>query len=275
MWRVEKNAMHNLARISIITAKDLMRQKSFYVLLALAVFFVMLLRSCYHGSYIVNGRPVDQQSLAFHASLVAFHVVAAGMLLMTTLLSMGIFSRDRDDGSMVMFLSRAVDRWQYMLGRIAGTWILSTVFMFILHLTIALIVLANTGAVIAGYLTASLLCSVNLLFAIVLTWTLSVFMPNIMAALFTLIIIGISFVSDGAYQLMHSEMIQHMLSGQSQASLWRILFPKVYMLQDFASTWITARAFDAISPAYVGFNVLFYTAALAAVALWRFHRTEV
>ncbi len=269
--------MHNLARIAIITAKDLMRQKSFYVLLALAVFFVLLLRSCYHGSYIVNGRPVDQQSLAFHASLVAFHVVAAGMLLMTTLLSMGIFSRDRDDGSMVMFLSRAVDRWQYMLGRIAGTWMLSTVFMFILHLTIALIVLANSGAgaVVAGYLTASLLCSVNLLFAIVLTWTLSIFLPNIMAALFTLIVIGISFVSDGAYQLMQSEIVRHMLSGQSQASLWRILFPKVYMLQDFASTWITARAFDAISPAYVEFNVLFYTAALAAVALWRFYRTEV
>jgi ABC-type transport system involved in multi-copper enzyme maturation permease subunit len=275
MWRGEKSKMNNLARISIITVKDLMRQKSFYVLLAVAVFFVMLLRSCYHGSYSVNGQPVDQESLAFHASLIAFHVVAAGMFLMTTMLSMSIFSRDRVDGSMVMFLSRAIDRWQYMLGRIASTWVLSTVFMFILHLTIALVVLANTGTMIAGYLTASLLCSVNLLFALVLTCTFALFLPNVMAALFTLIVIGVSFVSDGAYQLMQSEMLRPMIAGQSRTSLWRILFPKLYMLQDFASTWITSRAFDAMPPAYVVSNVLLCTAVLAAVALWRFYSSEI
>jgi ABC-type transport system involved in multi-copper enzyme maturation permease subunit len=275
MWRAEKTKMNNLARISIITVKDLMRQKSFYVLLAIAIVFVLLLRNCYHGSYIVNGRSVDQVSLAFHASLIAFHMIAAGMFLMTTMLSMSIFSRDRDDGSMVMFLSRAVDRWQYMLGRIAGTWVLSTLFMFILHLTIALIGLANTGTMIAGYLTASLLCSVNLLFAIVLTCALSLFMPNVVAALFTLIVIGVSFLSDGAYQLMHSEMIRPIMAGQSQASLWRILFPKVYMLQDLASTWISNRAFDAMPPVYVWPNVLFYTAALTAAALWLFYRSEI
>jgi ABC-2 type transport system permease protein len=273
--KVGNRKMNNLARISGITVKDLMRQKSFYVLLAVAVVFVLLLRSCYHGHYVVNGRPVSPVSLAFHASLIAFHVVAAGMFLMTVMLSMGIFSRDRDDGSMVMFLSRAVDRWQYMLGRIVGTWILSTAFMFILHLTISLIALADTGTMIAGYLVASFLCSVNLLFAIVLTCALSLFLPNVMAALFTLIVIGVSFVSDGAYQLMQNEMVRHMTSGHYQASMWRILFPKVYMLQHLASTWITNQTFDIMPPVYVWSNILLYTVALAAAALWRFGQSEI
>jgi hypothetical protein len=147
--------------------------------------------------------------------------------------------------------------------------------MFVLHLTIALIVRAHTGTPVAGFLTASLLCSLNLLFAILLTFTLSLFVPNAMAALFTLMVIGIGFASDGAYRLMHSDMLQPMLTGQSPASLWRILFPKVYMLQDFASTWIAGRAFEAMPPAYVGLNVLFYTAVLAAVALWRFRLSEI
>ena len=264
-----------MGRISLITVRDLMRQKSFYVLLAVGLFFVLLLRSCYRGSYSVNGQAVSSVSVAFHASLIAFHVVAAGMLLMTTMLAMGIFSRDRDDGSMVMFLSRPMDRWQYVLGRIAGTWILATLFMFMLHLTIALIGLSKTGSLTAGYLTASLICSINLLFAIVLTCTLSLFFPNVVAALFSLIIIGISFVSDGAYQLMQSDMIRHMISGQTEASLWRILFPKVYMLQDFASSWIVGQPFNPMPPAYVWANVLFYTAALGAIALWRFHNMEI
>ena len=252
-----------------------MRQKSFYLLLAVAVVFVLLIRSCYQGDYSINGRPVDNITIAWHASLLVFHFIAAGMFLMTSILSMTIFSRDRDDGSMVMFLSRPVDRWQYVLGRIAGTWVLSAAFMFLLHLTIFLIALANTGEMITGYLTASLLCSVNLLFSIVLTCFLSLFLPNVVAAIFTLGIIGISFLSDGAYQVMQSELIRQMLSSESQTSLWRIIFPKVYMLQHYASTFITNSAFETISATYVWSNMVFYTGALAAAALWRFYRSEI
>jgi ABC-type transport system involved in multi-copper enzyme maturation permease subunit len=267
--------MNNLTRISVITLKDQMRRKSLYLLLAIAVIFILLIRGCYQGDYFINGRHVESSTMAWHASLLLFHFIAAGMFLMTSMFSMGIFSRDRDDGSMVMFLSRPVDRWQYVLGRIVGTWVLSTTFMFILHLTIFLIVLAHTGEGIAGYLTASLLCSVNLLFAIVLTCFLSLFLPNVMAAIFTLGIIGISFLSDGAYQIMQSELIRQMLSGESSTSLWRIIFPKVYMLQHYASTSITNYAFDGMSPVYVWSNIVFYTGALLAAALWRFYRSEV
>ena len=59
------------------------------------------------------------------------------------------------------------------------------------------------------------------------------------------------------------------------ALLWRIPFPKVYMLQDFASSWIVGQPFNPIPPAYVWANVLFYTAALGAIALWRFHNMEI
>ena len=267
--------MNNLIRISVITIKDQMRQKSFYLLLAIAVVFILLIRGCYQGNYSVNGRQIESVSVAWHVSLLVFHFIAAGMFLMTSMLSMGIFSRDRDDGAMVMFLSRSVDRWQYELGRIAGIWILSTAFMFILHLTIFLIVLTNTGGMITGYLTASLLCSVNLLFAIVLTCFLSLFLPNFMAAIFTLGIIGISFLSDGAYQAMQSELIRQIISSENHAALWRILFPKVYMLQHYASTLITNNGFDGMSPTYALVNIVLYIGAFAAAVLWRFYRSEI
>jgi ABC-type transport system involved in multi-copper enzyme maturation permease subunit len=267
--------MNVLIRISIITLKDQMRQKSFYLLLAIAVVFVLLIRSCYQGDYSVNGQLIDSVSIARYASVIVFHLIAAGMFLMTSLLSMGIVTRDRDDGSMVMFLSRPVDRWQYALGRIAGTWILSTAFMFILHLTIFLIALTSTGEMIPGYLAASILCSVNLLFAVVLTFFLSLFLPNMMAAIFTLGIIAVSFVSDGAYQAMQSELLRQMISGESGIALWRTLFPKIYMLQHYAATLITNNSFEGLPAAYVVSNVVFYTAALAAAALWRFYRSEI
>ncbi len=275
MLRIKTRKMNNLIRISVITINDQMRQKSFYLLLAIAIVFILLIRGCYQGDYSVNGRQVDNVSVAWYASLMVFHVIAAGMLLMASMLSMGIFSRDRDDGSMVMFLSHSVDRWQYVLGRILGTWGLSTAFMFILHLAIFLIALANTGGMITGYLTASLLCSVNLLYIIVLTCFLSLFLPNIMAAIFTLGIIGISFISDGAYQAMQSEQIRQLIYSENHASLWRILYPKVYMLQHYASTLITNNDFVGMSPTYVWGNIVFYIGVLAAAVLWRFYNSEI
>ena len=275
MLRIKTRKMNNLIRISVITINDQMRQKSFYLLLAIAIVFILLIRGCYQGDYSVNGRQVDNVSVAWYASLMVFHVIAAGMLLMASMLSMGIFSRDRDDGSMVMFLSHSVDRWQYVLGRILGTWVLSTAFMFILHLAIFLIALANTGGMITGYLTASLLCSVNLLYIIVLTCFLSLFLPNIMAAIFTLGIIGISFISDGAYQAMQSEQIRQLIYSENHASLWRILYPKVYMLQHYASTLITNNDFVGMSPTYVWGNIVFYIGVLAAAVLWRFYNSEI
>jgi ABC-type transport system involved in multi-copper enzyme maturation permease subunit len=275
MLRIKTRKMNNLIRISVITINDQMRQKSFYLLLAIAIVFVLLIRGCYQGDYSVNGRQVDNVSVAWYASLMVFHVIAAGMLLMASMLSTGIFSRDRDDGSMVMFLSHSVDRWQYVLGRILGTWVLSTAFMFILHLAIFLIVLANTGGMITGYLIASLLCSVNLLYVIILTCFLSLFLPNIMAAIFTLGIIGISFISDGAYQAMQSEQIRQLIYSENHASLWRILYPKVYMFQHYASTLITNNDFVGMSPTYVWGNIVFYTGALAAAVLWRFYNSEI
>ena len=108
------------------------------------------------------------------------------MFLMVSMLSMKIFSRDHKDGSMILFLSRSVVRWQYVLGRIAGTWVLCLVFMFLLHLTIFLTVWLNTGETITGYLTASIVSSINLLFVILCVCFLSLFMPDFISAAFTL-----------------------------------------------------------------------------------------
>jgi indole-3-glycerol phosphate synthase len=54
--------------------------------------FVMLLRSCYSGNYVVNGKAVDGLTVAWHASIVAFHVVAAGVLLIAAALPAGALS---------------------------------------------------------------------------------------------------------------------------------------------------------------------------------------
>jgi len=234
--------MNNVIRIAVYTLRDQMRHKSFYALLGLSILFILTIRGCYDGGYSVNGKMVDNARVAWHVSKIVFHLIAVGMFLMVSMLSMKIFSRDQEDGSVVLFLSRSVFRWQYVLGRVAGTWALCSVFMFLLHLTIFLTVWAKTGAIIAGYLTASLVCSINLLFVIACTCFLSLFMPDFISALFTMGILFVGFISDGGYQIVNSDIVKSAApSGiYLEPALWRVLYPKVFMLQSYADTIISS-----------------------------------
>jgi len=269
--------MNNVIKITIYTMRDQMRHKSVYVLLGLSILFVLMIRGCYDGGYTVNGKMVDNLTVAWHVSKIVFHLIAAGMFLMVAMLSMKIFSRDHKDGSVVLFLSRSVSRWQYVLGRVAGTWALCLIFMFILHLTIFLTVWAKTGTTISGYLTASLVCSINLLFVIECVCFLSLFMPDFISALFTLGILFVGFISDGGYQILNSDIVRTAVPSSTNwgPALWRVLYPKVFMVQSYADTIISKSEFHNMGPLHPILNLAFFILLIMALMLVCFNRKEI
>jgi ABC-type transport system involved in multi-copper enzyme maturation permease subunit len=269
--------MNNVIKITVYTMRDQMRHKSFYVLLGLSILFVLMLRGCYDGGYIVNGKMVDPAAVAWHVSKIVFHLIAAGMFLMVCMLSMKIFSRDQEDGNVVLFLSRAVFRWQYVLGRITGTWVLCLVFMFMLHLTVFLTVWAKTGTIISGYLTASLVCSINLLFVIACVSFLSLFLPDFISALFTMGILFVGFISDGGYQIINSGIARSAASSSTDwgAALWRILYPKVFMVQAYADAIISKSEFHNMGPFHPLLNLSFFILLIMTLMLSFFNRKGI
>jgi len=269
--------MNNVVKIMAYTMKDQMRHKSFYVLLALSILFISTIRGCYDGRYMVNGKIVDSLTVAWYFSKIVFHLITAGMFLMVSILSMKIFSRDHEDGSVVLFLSRSVFRWQYVVGRVTGTWAICLVFMFLLHLTIFLMVWIKTGTIISGYLIASLVCSINLLFVIACVCFLSFFMPDFISALFTLGILFIGFLSDGGYQLFNSDIVRSAVppSFNPEPALWRVLYPKVFMVQAYADAIITKSEFHKMGPIHPLFNLSFFILLLMMFMLGYFNRKEL
>jgi len=269
--------MNNVLKIAVYTIRDQMRHKSFYVLLGLSVLFLLTIRGCYDGQYRVNGEVVDNATVAWHVSKIVFHLISAGMFLMVSMLSMKIFSRDHEDGSAVMFLSRAVFRWQYVLGRITGTWALCLVFMFILHLTVFLTVWEKSGTIISGFLTASLICSINLLFVIACVCFLSIFMPDFISAVFTLGILFVGFISDGGYQIFNSDIVRSAVpsSVDLRPALWRILYPKVFMVQAYADAIISKSEFHKMGPFHPLLNLSFFIVLITASLLACFNRKEL
>jgi ABC-type transport system involved in multi-copper enzyme maturation permease subunit len=269
--------MNSFLKITGYTIRDQMRYKSFYVLLGLSILFVVMIRGCYSGQYIVNGKQLANITVAWHVSKIVFQVIASGMFLIVILLSMKIFSRDHEDGSLVLFLSRQVFRRQYILGRITGTWFLCLVFMFILHATIFLTVWVKTGATIPGYLTASLVCSINLLLIAVSVCFLSLYLPDFISAAFTCGILFVGYISDGGYQILNSEILKTAVpsAAVSPPALWRILYPKVYMVQAYADSIIGQSSFNNMGPLHPILNVSFFIILITALMLVVFNKKEI
>jgi ABC-type transport system involved in multi-copper enzyme maturation permease subunit len=254
------------------TIADILHQKSFFILLAISIGFVLLLRGCYKGNYVVNGQEVNGVTIAWHASIIAFHAICAGVLLVAAVLSMGMLRRDREDGTAVYMLSRPIDRSTYVLGRAAGLWIVSFGFMFVLHLTIFVITLLSAGGTMPGYLWASLVCCVNVLFMVLFICLLSLVIPDFAAALAGIGVVGISNISDTMYAVMQSSLVQSSLgTSHSGASAWRTAWPKVASLQQYAVSLIDKSQFHGMGPVHPALVMALYccTAAAGLVLVFR------
>jgi ABC-type transport system involved in multi-copper enzyme maturation permease subunit len=270
-------------KIAKYTFTDEVRQRSFIVMFVMCVIFVFLIRGCYQGNYMVNGQALDAGTVVGAVSKVTFHVIVVGVMLIAALLSMRVFRRDRDNGMQSSILSKPITRRQYVMGKILGLWSLSTFFMFILHSILFLMTSVTLKIVMPGYLAASLLCSFNLLFVVVVVLLLSLLMPDIVAFLCVLGIGVVGLVTDGIYALSHSRMAQAMIPQsdaypQSNLSWGKVVYyvwPKLSGAQHFASSFIGSEGFQGFGSIYPLMNVLLYCLILSALLLWRFRNEEI
>jgi len=68
--------MNSFLKIVGYTIRDQMRLKSFYVLLGLSILFVLMIRGCFNGQYVVSGKQLDNITVAWYVSKFVFQVIA-------------------------------------------------------------------------------------------------------------------------------------------------------------------------------------------------------
>ena len=274
-------ALPPIIKIAKYTLTDEVRQKSFIIMFIVCAIFILLIRSCYQGNFMVNGQALDADTVIRVVSKVIFHVIAAGAMLLAALLSMRVFRRDRDEGMQSCVLSKPVTREQYVAGKILGLWVLSTFFMFILHAIIFLTVSINLKVIMPEYLIASLLCSFNLFFVVVAILLLSLLMPDIIAFLCVMGIGIVSFVADGIFAMSRSPMGQAMMQqpgSPSDLTGWKVvyyLWPKLSGIQQVASSLISDEGSQGFGSVYPIINILIYGLILGTLLFRRFRNEDI
>jgi ABC-type transport system involved in multi-copper enzyme maturation permease subunit len=272
-----------IAKIAKYTLIDEVQQRSFVVMFVICALCVFFIRGCFQGNYMVNGQALDTGTIVRTLSKASFHVIGAGVMVIAALLSMRIFSRDRNEGMQACILSRPIARWQYVTGKILGLWALSTLFMFILHSIVFLITSINVKVIMPGYLAASILCSINLLFVIIAVLLLSLLMSDIVAFLTVLGVGVVGFIADGIAAASHSQIAQVMLQQpangpQSDMTWWKIVYifwPKILGVQQLASSLIESGSSHGFGPVYPLINVLVYCLILGALLFKRFRNEDI
>lgn len=276
-------ALSPIARIAGYTLFDEMRHKSFLIMLGVCAIGVFLVRGCYQGDFLVNGQHIAATTVVRALSTLTFHIVAAGAMIIAALLSMRAFTRDRNEGMQACVLSKPIARWQYVAGKILGIWVVSVIFMFILHGMVFLTASVTLREFMPGYLTASLLCSLNLLFVVVAVLLFSLLMPDIVAFLCVLGVGIVSFVGDGLAAASRSQMAQMMMqqtdSGpHSDLTWWKAAYyvwPKLLAGQQTAASLFGSEPFSGFGTMVPLLNVLLYVLILGAVLFLRFRSEDI
>ena len=267
-----------IATLAWWTIRDEYRSRSTGLLLAVCAALIVFLRSCAQGAVVVNGAALDAATFMAH---VAFHGVAAGVLLVAALRGMRLFHRERDDGTCAYLLSRPLARWHYLAGKVTGLWGAWAASMLVLHGVLCLMSFFDTHEVLPGYLLASLLCSVNLLLIVVAALTLSLWLPDFVAFLAILGVGVVSFIGHGIEAV--APLVQAALppagtQGPPGVTWWQVawvLWPKLGALQVTASSLIGRASFLAGAWVLPFVNVAVYCALFAALCSLAFSREDI
>jgi hypothetical protein len=103
------------------------------------------------------------------------------------------------------------------------------------------------------------------------------FYAGFISALFTLGILFVGFISDGGYQILNSDIVRTAVPSSTNwgPALWRVLYPKVFMVQSYADTIISKSEFHNMGPLHPILNLAFFILLIMALMLVCFNRKEI
>jgi ABC-type transport system involved in multi-copper enzyme maturation permease subunit len=112
--------LKQILAISGNTIKEGLRNKLFYILLGVAVLFLLLVRGCMSGSMAINSEQLGPKQIADFGFILGFHVIIFWGLALAGLLSMGALPGDIESGIITVFISKPISRFQYLMGKFIG-----------------------------------------------------------------------------------------------------------------------------------------------------------
>ncbi len=174
-----------LLRITELGIKECLRRKVLYGIIGLAFLFVLMARGCDHGTVRGERMLLDAQTRTSIAASVTFHGIALWSFLLCSLLSATALSREIEDGTALLVLSRPVRHAVFVAGKLLASLCISVAHLAVLA---ALMKLFNSSISTAGLLMGLVCCVPLLLLCTLMTCFLSLVLPRVIAPLLSIVV---------------------------------------------------------------------------------------
>jgi ABC-type transport system involved in multi-copper enzyme maturation permease subunit len=263
--------VNKIFTIAHITVKREFRNKMVYILLAIAFLFVFIARGCTAGKVSIEKALVSPEQIINMGIAIAFNVILFWGLSLCGLLAMNAISRELDEETVVLTITKPIKRSWFLLGKFLG--VLFIVFVNLIALSIGFILLLyfRTGmftlSIFSG-LTVSLL---NFIFIISLIFLFSLFLPRVISALLAL---AIYITSLGLSIPFSFEKIRAYWEPSSSTQLLHYLLPKMGGLHLYAISF-TSSYFPSSQGFWSAIDLLGYIIGAWLFMIFIFRRKEI
>jgi len=220
------------------TIKEGLRNKMFYILLGVALVFVLIGRGCMGGSVNIQNRELSPNEMVSFGTTIGFFIITFWGLTLAGLLSMGAIVSDVETGVITTFISKPITRLEYLLGKFIGVLGVVLINVAVLGLGFSVLALLRAG-IFPFALFASLgIFVLNIALLISFIFLISLWTSRIIAMVFG--ILGYVF-STGFDIFVYFDAAREKLMG-SVSTQWiaKILY---FAFPQWGSTWFYSASF--------------------------------
>lgn len=172
-----------LTAIISISIKECLRYRIVYFIFAGAVLFILIGKGCDPGTVRGKGVFFDETALRSAAMAVAFHGIAFWSLVLCSLLASQVLTREQDEGTAALTLSRPLARSVFLAGRGIGVVLIAALNLFLLGTIFMVLYYLESGWVNYRIFAGLALMVLPLGLCTLLSMLLSLFVPRLVTPL--------------------------------------------------------------------------------------------
>ena len=234
--------------------KECLHYRIFYFILIMAVFFIFLGKSCTPQISTNNSMIIDLKTQQNAAMKAGFHGIIFWSVMLCGLLSSNLLSKEEEEGTVAMTLSRPVSRAQFVAGKILSVIMISTFNLILLSGVFLFLFYVEMKQFNPSILLSFLIMVISLILYALMTVALSFFIPRIAVPLVSMFIYLMTlWISLPAY----FETIKYIWIPSNRVEMFYKFLPKFGDIQFIGASFIgvSLQNYDIIM---VFTNAMFY-----------------
>ena len=174
--------MNKIFTIAHITVKRELRNKMIYILLAIAFFFIFIARGCTTGKVNIEKALISPEQIINMTIAIAFNVTLFWGLSLCGLLAMNAISRELDEETVVLTITKPIKRIWFLLGKFLGVLFIVFVNLVVLSTGFLLLFYFRTGVVTLSIFSGLMVAFLNFILIISLIFLFSLLLPRVVSS---------------------------------------------------------------------------------------------